>query len=68
MFHFKTLKGLFDEVELLKPLMRVAHCSVNQNNSKLYSIKANFIGLNESDLQKLRRWVMSNNPRLQKAA
>jgi len=67
-FKLKVDCELFDEVELGKPLMRVAHCSVNQNNSKLYSIKANFIGMNESDLQKIRRWVMSNSPRIQKAS
>lgn len=68
-FKLKIDCDVFDEVELVKPLMRVAHCSVNpKNNKKLYSIKANFIGLNEGDLQKVRRWVMSNNPRIQKAS
>ncbi|AZZ35883.1 hypothetical protein CIK05_03430 [Bdellovibrio sp. qaytius] len=67
-FKLKVDCELFEEVELEKPLMRVAHCSVNPNNSKTYTIKANFIGLNESDLQKVRRWVMSNNPRIQKAS
>lgn len=67
-FRLKIDCELFDDVELIKPLMRIAHCSVNPKNSKLYAIKANFIGLNEGDLQKIRRWVMSNNPRIQKAS
>lgn len=59
---------LFEEIELSKPLMRVAHCSTYPVNSKMYSIKANFIGMNESELLKVRRWIKSNNPRFNKAS
>lgn len=67
-FKLKVNCELFEEIELANPLMRIAHCSTYPNNPKLYSVKANFIGLGESDLQKVRRWIMSNNPRIQKAS
>lgn len=35
-------------ISLVKPLMRDAYCSTNSKNAKLFSVEANFIGLNES--------------------
>ena len=67
-FKLKVDCELFEEIELENPLMRIAHCSTYPNNPKLYSVKANFIGLSEKDLQKVRRWIMSNNPRIQKVS
>jgi DNA-binding response OmpR family regulator len=67
-FRLKFDCDLFQDVELENPVMRVAHCSTYPKNPKMYSLKANFIGLTESDLQKVRRWIMANNPRIQKAS
>lgn len=67
-YKLKVNCALFEEIELNKPLMRVAHCSISASNPKLFTVKANFIGLPESELQKIRRWIMSNGSRFQKTA
>ena len=59
---------LFDELGIPVPQMRVAACAPSKDNEKLFSIKMNFIGLSPNEYQKIRVWMMQNDPRKTKKA
>lgn len=47
----------FNQIGIQPPLLRVVSCTKNPVNSHLYEIKTTFIGLNDSELQKIRGWL-----------
>lgn len=65
----KIESDLFSEIGISVPTLRISSCA-NQdpNNRTSFIIKAIFVGLTESEHQKIRRWVMSNSPRIYKAS
>lgn len=67
-FKLKFECELFEQIDLNNPTMRVAHCSPTTNHPKMFSVKANFVGLDEVELQKVRNWAVSNGAKAKKVS
>lgn len=65
---FKIESDLFTHVGIQTPTLRVASCSQGGDHNTSFLVKTVFIGLSESEHQKIRRWVMANAPRIHKAS
>jgi DNA-binding response OmpR family regulator len=51
---------LFEEMGIKPPLIRVMNCQQMQGSS-IFFTDVSFVGMNETDLQQIRRWVIANN-------
>jgi DNA-binding response OmpR family regulator len=51
---------LFEEMGIRPPLIRVVTC-VPLQGVQAFFVEVNFVGMNESDLQQIRRWIIANN-------
>ena len=47
----------FVQIGIEPPTLRVASCTPLDDLQKFFRVQLNFIGLNEEELQKIRRWV-----------
>ena len=51
---------IFDEIRIKPPLVRVSTCKLSTEEKNKYELRMLFIGVPETDLQKVRRWVMTH--------
>ena len=65
-FKMKFQADLFDEIGLEPQGFRVTSCEALKNEVAKYRIRANFIGLSVLDMNAIRRWLITNQPRLNK--
>jgi DNA-binding response OmpR family regulator len=54
---FRINSDFFAQIGIAPPLLRATSCVKDPSNSNIFHIKANFIGLGDSDLQKIRSWI-----------
>ncbi|MGZ3691583.1 MAG: response regulator [Pseudobdellovibrio sp.] len=52
---------LFEIMGIKPPQIRVVSCTLLQNPVPTYFVEVSFVGLGESDLSLIRRWVIANN-------
>jgi len=51
---------LFEDMGIKPPLIRIMNCTQMQG-TPVFFIDVSFVGMNESDLAQIRRWVIANN-------
>ncbi|MDZ4676687.1 MAG: response regulator [Oligoflexia bacterium] len=64
----KVNSEFFQQIGIEPPILRVTGYTRDPSNAGLYFISANFIGLNDTELQKIRHWLNSNLASLKKSS
>jgi hypothetical protein len=57
---FKIQSQLFEWIQIPPPNMRVIGCIADPNEKAVYITSVSFVGLTDTDRQKIRYWVNSN--------
>ncbi|MFI5205752.1 MAG: hypothetical protein ACHQVK_02325, partial [Candidatus Paceibacterales bacterium] len=54
---FMLQSPFYKQIDIDPPLLRVVNCAKDSTLPHFYNIKANFIGLTDTELQKIRAWL-----------
>jgi CheY-like chemotaxis protein len=64
----KVRSDFFAQIGIECPYLRVTGYTRDPSNASMYFISANFIGLTDTELQKIRQWLNSNIASLKKSS
>ncbi len=67
-YKMKISAQIFEEIEIAPPQLRVASSAQVARDNNLYRVRATFIGLNEKEMNSIRKWILLNQPKISRVS